>query len=395
MNLNSCWLYFEPFTFCFIKKNKVLVYNCLSGGHFKCHINEKTKSVINELLLPSNMYSILLSANMINDQSIKKFIKNVQQIMAGDILLVTQRTEKPIIIYPKLNIHNDVKRFESLARHNILENLRQLTICLDNSSKPVKNKDFTNVQMSIEITKKVFDKIIHFKWINIVIDIGKNIKQHLDVFNYLVDISLSFKFRLTIVTNTENFDIVNTSDLGKCIVNIMVYPGFTESSLKEIIIQSQNIKDCCFVFNIANEDDYNRAESFCNIMKIKNQYFLLYDGTNLPFFDKYVYLEEKDILSEQLSRKDIFRNQALNTNDFGKLTIMPDGKVYANLNFSSLGTINDDIQALVYKEMTEGNSWLRIRDMKPCCDCIYQWLCPSPSNRELAIGKPNLCHVKT
>lgn len=28
------------------------------------------------------------------------------------------------------------------------------------------------------------------------------------------------------------------------------------------------------------------------------------------------------------------------------------------------------------------------------CDCIYQWLCPSPSNYELVIGQPNLCHIK-
>lgn len=34
------------------------------------------------------------------------------------------------------------------------------------------------------------------------------------------------------------------------------------------------------------------------------------------------------------------------------------------------------------------------RVQNPCNACIYQWLCPSPSNYELAIGKPNLCHVK-
>ena len=74
--------------------------------------------------------------------------------------------------------------------------------------------------------------------------------------------------------------------------------------------------------------------------------------------------------------------------------IFSDGKVYANVYHEPLGTIDDDIRELIYKEMDKGTSWRRIRDMKPCCDCVYQWLCPSPSNYELAIGKPNLCHVK-
>ena len=394
MNLNRYWLYFEPFTFCFIKKNKVLVYNSLSGENFTCYVNEKIKSVINELLLPSNMYSTLLPANIINDHSVKEFIMNVQQIMAGDILPVTQETGKPIIIFPKLNIQNDVKRFDPLIRHNIIENLRQLTICLDYSSQPVQEKEITNAQVNMGSIKKVLDKIIHFKWIEIVIDTGKNIKQNLDVFNYLVNTFLGLNFMLKIKIDAENFYIINTSDLEKCFFNIIVPQGFNESTLKETVVQSQNIENCLFVFYISNEDDYSRAESFCNKIKINSQYILLYNGSNLSFFDKYVCLEEEDILSEQLSRKYIFRNQSINTNDFGKLIIIPDGKVYANLYLPPIGTIDDDIRELIYKEMEKGTSWRRIRDMKPCCDCVYQWLCPSPSNYELAIGKPNLCHVK-
>lgn len=115
---------------------------------------------------------------------------------------------------------------------------------------------------------------------------------------------------------------------------------------------------------------------------------------NYAFFNHHVFLNESDLNEIKLSKAEIFAHQALNTNDFGKLTIMPDGKVYANPHFPVLGTIEDDIRELVYKELVNGTSWRRIRDMKPCCDCVYQWLCPSPSDYELAIGKPNLCHIK-
>lgn len=53
---------------------------------------------------------------------------------------------------------------------------------------------------------------------------------------------------------------------------------------------------------------------------------------------------------------------------------------------------------MVYQRMIpiweEGKSWFNIRNQPPCNSCIYQWLCPPPSNYEIAIGRPNLCHVK-
>ena len=60
--------------------------------------------------------------------------------------------------------------------------------------------------------------------------------------------------------------------------------------------------------------------------------------------------------------------------DFGKFSIMSDG---------------------VQKELTEGCSWLHIRNKALCDTCIYQWLCPSPSDYEIRLGHLNLCTVKT
>ena len=83
----------------------------------------------------------------------------------------------------------------------------------------------------------------------------------------------------------------------------------------------------------------------------------------------------------------------MNIENFGKLFIMPARNVYANVNSSSLGTIDDSPYSIVYKEFTKGHSWLKVRDQSPCSDCIYQWLCPTPSNYETVISRTNLCHV--
>lgn len=45
--------------------------------------------------------------------------------------------------------------------------------------------------------------------------------------------------------------------------------------------------------------------------------------------------------------------------------------------------------------MDINTAWRRIREEEPCNLCLYQYLCPSPSNYEAVIGKTNLCHVKS
>jgi pseudo-rSAM protein len=93
--------------------------------------------------------------------------------------------------------------------------------------------------------------------------------------------------------------------------------------------------------------------------------------------------------------KDVFSRQAMNIYDFGKLNIMPNGDIYANLNRPALGNIyTDNIYEIVQKEVEAGESWLRTRSQAPCADCVYQWLCPPPSDYEIAVGCPNLCLVK-
>ena len=116
-----------------------------------------------------------------------------------------------------------------------------------------------------------------------------------------------------------------------------------------------------------------------------------FTGDNRSFFEENLYMDVDELAEIALSKRDIFIRQTLNIIDFGKLYIEPDGKVYANLNDKSIGMIDDPPHDLVYWELTEGNAWLHIRNEEPCRECVYQWLCPSPSNYERVIGKPNLC----
>lgn len=117
------------------------------------------------------------------------------------------------------------------------------------------------------------------------------------------------------------------------------------------------------------------------------------DKTRLSF-EECIYIDQEELDSIELDRQGIFALQALNTNDFGKITILTNGKVYANVNEKPLGNIQDNLKGMLCEELEKGTSWRRTRyNLEPCSQCRYKLICPSPSNYELAIGKNNLCHI--
>ena len=64
-------------------------------------------------------------------------------------------------------------------------------------------------------------------------------------------------------------------------------------------------------------------------------------------------------------------------------------------NGTAFVEIDGYVKDWVFQEMKQGKMWHWTRDSLPACkECLYKYLCPSPSNYELVIGKPNLCHVK-
>ena len=146
-----------------------------------------------------------------------------------------------------------------------------------------------------------------------------------------------------------------------------------------------------FTFLIFSIKDYNFLKEN-SLLSPNTQSYPIFRN-NLEFIKSLLFINENDFNELELEKREIFIRQKLNVFDFGKLTIMPDGYVYANVNKHLLGCINDSPIDLVYKEFLTGESWLYTRNYKPCKNCIYQFLCPSPSNYEIAIGKPNLCHI--
>lgn len=124
--------------------------------------------------------------------------------------------------------------------------------------------------------------------------------------------------------------------------------------------------------------------------------YVNFDGKNASFFSENVFYNEKDILSSLQKHKDFFAKETLNLSNQGKITIMNDGQIYANVNHDPIGNLNTDtLSKALYYELYNGKSWRKLRkNVMPCKSCLYNLLCPPLSNYEYVIGRNNLYHVE-
>jgi pseudo-rSAM protein len=215
-------------------------------------------------------------------------------------------------------------------------------------------------------------------WGNLVLELQK----------YSFEICFYFDYRL-FLNQLEN--VIQLIDLG---YNINILIGDIEYLGKVIFpVSMTNTK---FIFSVECIDDFFRISEFIERNNLTNaQIVPYYNEMNEYFFKSHVYLTEEDILSSELSTKNIFTNKVMNYNYFGKLILFHDKRIYANINKKPIGNINDSIKNIVLNEIKNGGIWRETREtVEPCKGCLFKYLCPPPSNYELAIGKPNLCHVK-
>jgi len=161
-------------------------------------------------------------------------------------------------------------------------------------------------------------------------------------------------------------------------------------------LQNTGIPYCC-EFILHSEPHLESAvkiEETSGIQHVSFQPF--YNGRNLGFLKKHVFMKKIDIMTSRPEMHDIFMRSALNPANFGKLTILTNGDVYANVNAPRLGRLgNDSVYRMVYREMDRGTSWRRSRlEVKPCNKCLYNLLCPPILNYEYVLGRNNLCQAR-
>lgn len=375
------WFKIEPYVHISIVNSNVLLYNTFDGSFIESKDIEIVK-LLKETLLKENCGVVLLTAERYNLDNIRKFIMELRAKYMGDIIDIELSKSKPVQIMPFTSLVNTQELFKKQnfpTGKKILEYLSEISIYVDYNTNIMDLNSFLKSLPNISTVNIIgnLKGVANYKELLLVLDQFPSLKKI--TCNYSNVISLQPEF----VNNFSYSILIN-------------YPiDISKWNYSRRLLLNQSIPFEC-IFEVTSMDNYSQINKFIEEFGIeKHQLKPVYTGDNIDFFKENVFLTKDDILSTPLSISDFFINQSMNIFDFGKIAIMSNGDIYANVNYPILGNIHThSIYEIISKELEEGRSWLRIRNQAPCNTCLYQWFCPSPSNYEIAIGRPNLCHVK-
>ncbi len=415
------WFYLEPFVFSIVKgKNQVALYNTHSGDFLEYSDAPDIIRLVKRLAARENLYVVPLSESMLAKPEINAFIKKVRERFMGDLLDQRHFPHRPVQMMPFLNIEKDAEKFKKDAPERVGEDLMtyvsEISLYLTNRCLINCTECHGAYRQFLHCTRIPDKRVVHLP-----LDAVENIFKEStgtslcrfnllggDILEYphleeliprLQDIkplkSVYFHYK-SISNNHEQLRAVRLpKDSSE--INVLVHFPIDQRRLRlcQEYLNPLGL-ETTFFFPVKNELEFETAmEADIGARGSNKRLLPFYDGTNLEFFEKNVFLTREIILEAKPSLQDIFSRQAINGNNFGKLIVFPDGGIYSNVNFPALGNINRiSLYDAVYKEMLQGKGWrLSRRRVKPCSRCVFEALCPPLSNYELAIGRNNLCDI--
>lgn len=408
-NTITYWFGILPHVFYVKKGAQILLYNTQNGSYIVSS-DADVIALTEEMHLKNNLGIIALTQSQLQHSIIAKF---VQESKEKNICMFQEQDPdkpKPVQLMPILNLQRDVDKLKldksRSVGEGIMDYLTDVTVILNDDCRhscpgcESYDKQFFHCSKTTNGQQLAADTVIRF-----LEDIRYTPLRRLaftggDILSYrqwdkLNDYFIENEIRPFIGVHYQNI-------IGEKVNLLKNYPIelFVTFPVNEKIFSDsfRSLDDFTvnYLFAVASEDDCNMAEKLIQEFNITNyEYRPFYNGKNLDFFEKQVFLTKDDITNAPIAQRTVFAHQKLNTHFFGKIVLLPNGDVKANTNGSILGNIcNEYISKILEKELSGTDFWRKIRDQKPCVDCLFQFLCPSPSNYELAIGRNNLCHVR-
>lgn len=411
------WLTIETYVHISLKKESLLLYNSLSGGALEYSGNEKILNLVKKLKSSKSLQVILLTGEELNDPVISQFVDDLRKMYMGDIIDTSFSEEKPVQMLPITKIHQDVKHLKvednRSVGEDLLENISQISLYLNNKCElncDICSKAFRQFpccttknkgkdELDIEKLKNLFEEISGRPPANLNI-LGGNIFAYskfiklTGLINRLSPQIFYYCHYSNLVQGSGNLKYLNPAASS---LKILAPLPINKEKLKEAQKIGNNSKlKTRFVFIVQSMEEFEKASTVISSLEMDNADFQpFFNGENLNFFMDCAFTSKEELLESKPKMSDIYANSVLNSMNFGRLTILSNGHIHANVNASRLGILGkDSIYDVLYKEMYHGKSWRRIRkNVEPCKGCVYEALCPPISNYTYAIGKNDLCHM--
>lgn len=413
----SYWFYIEPYVHIAAKGNRALFYNTMNGKPRE-YDNPVIVKLIKKLDSEKNLLVIKLTEKELQNPEISEFVKEVRADYAGDLIDTSYSQKRPIQMRPRVKIQKDVEEVtddgESFMGEGIMENLSEISLYLtDRCSRDCSfcrdgYKQFLTCTKGrgSGVRELEIEKIEQF-----ISETGGSSVFRFnilggDIFSYpqfAAVVRLLDKTTKVKTYYTHYLDLIDREDelalIGNDLsyLNVMVdFPVSQEELEKAASLCKQRVKNFEFVFVIQEEKEIEITQNICSRLNIGAVSFKpYYNGKNLDFFKENVFSRKEDLWLSKPGLKDIYTRMKVNTDHFGKVTVLSSGAVHANVTRGKIGVLGrDSLYDVVFKEMYEGKSWRKPRSkVAPCKSCIYCFLCPPVSNYEYALKRHNLCEM--
>ena len=405
------WFYLEPYTFIFQVEGNAVIYNTLNSVYLVVPNDTFTLEILNQLNDTSNGYCLILDEEQLSNTVFKQFVQKVQASFSGGFVVAESKTSKPFLFKPMLFLNTNIRKSQEedllFLGERVLEHLNEVTLYLPEIKEHSYKSKYADCykQMLHPISwegecLKVSDYLsflldLNASGVSKVNILGGDLIRN-EYFSDLYPTVVGCKFKRSYYVLFEDLSEKCKDWLSEdnTEMTVLVHSGFDQKQIKEWVhfFLSSNV---IWQFVISSEKDVQEVELLDFPVTVRIELKPYYTGNNMTFFERYIFSSLEDIIAEPLSKKTIFRRQVLNENFFGKLTMFPSGKVYANVNCNPIGYYpQKSLKELVFEELTHSSAWFRLRDQQPCVKCVNKYLCPSISNYELVMGRDNLCTVK-
>lgn len=414
--MKKYWLLLESYVFLWSNEKEILIYNHLSGQGYLYNNSAELNPIIEQLKDKSNLYCTTISEEDLKNSLIGDFIADLRKKFCGEIFDTEFFPKKPVVIIPELTVNEETYlKTETIKRDvnrgvNAMSNLLECTIHLtENCSLKCPDCNALNKQLTwcrsggnTELPMQQVSALLNQLQISAIHQanfIGGDVFSYSHFDELMSELEkYHFNKRIYIDHRLIRKHINKVNQISKLGFNLVALINVIEHQIDDSVFNEiENLENVSAVFLITKSEEYQVAEDITTKYNLNSKIIPFFNGTNIDFFEEYVFQDVTDILDTKWGRSELFSNMVINSNDFGKLAILPSGDAYANFNHSSIGNIfTQTIDDMVNGEMSSGKVWRNTRDsVKPCKDCIFKYLCPPISNYEYVTQRYNFCKLPT
>lgn len=404
--MKEYWLALHQDTFLWVKRNKGLVYNAVNHRMFRFNDNDELSRLIDELQQMDNLYRVVINEHDLSNEEVRNWVKNIVQTGSGVLIENDGTNERPVSLKPELKVQDTIPTFEWEHRENvggrIMTNLHRLVLHINGSrfgnssySKQIICPEPKGNELDMDDVCRFITSFGDTSALSQISLVGC-LWQYAQ-YKELLEFIHSLNINVTVYCIEKDFLAYRNTNKDSFYDNVTYHVLISDYEAEHSVWLGETKADdsISYGFLVASEYELETASQLMERYELsdRSRIYPLYTTDNLDFLKENLYMREEYFEDVDLSKREVFAHQVVNTNFFGTLTVFSDGNVFAGSGTTPIGTIKENLYTLVYREMTEGNSWMQIRNQEPCVNCVYQWLCPSPSTYEQSIGVPDLCHI--